>query len=249
LVLERRRLINRIDPWHPTWTLTYRYDDFPYYGISGDTIGVDPYPISELSDKKQDIKVVKIAMDAGNTTGLPVWVVPQIFNWGVYKIPNDKETLAKAHFPTLEEMRAMTLYSTVLGAKGFVFYSNFDIIQKYDSLFSPGTGEREWAKVVEMVQSVKELEPFILSTKKPVPIPVESEPKGMVEAGVLLDDYGHFRIIIIGIGGKVKSIFTLPENLRQLNSEPLRSKFGKTKFLGNGKYEFITENVDSDILY
>ncbi|MDR2705388.1 MAG: hypothetical protein LBC02_06390 [Planctomycetaceae bacterium] len=249
LVLGLRQLISRIDSWHPTWTLTYRYDDLPYYGISGDTIGVDPYPISE-KNVEQSIKLVKTAMTAGNSTGLPVWVVPQIFNWGIYKTRDKPEEFANSHFPTLEEMRAMTLYAAMLGAKGFVFYSNFDICQRYEQVL-PGSGiaEREWAKVVEMVKPVKELQPFILSTKKPLEITVASEPKDAVEVGALLDDQGNYRIIVIGTGGNAKGVFTLPEILTKLKSEPLQSKFGKTKSLGNGKYEFVTESVDSDILY
>jgi hypothetical protein len=251
LVLGLRQLISRIDPWHPIWTLTDRYNGLylPYYGISGDTIGVDPYPISE-KNVEQSIKNIKVAMTAGNSTGLPVWAVPQIFNWGAYRLENKPEEFAQSHFPTLEEMRAMTLYAAMLGAKGFVFYSNSDICQKYEQIL-PGSGlaKREWAKVVEMVKPVKELEPFILSTKKPLEITVASEPKDAVEVGALLDDQGNYRIIVIGTGGKAKGVFTLPESLTKLKNKPLQSKFGKTKSLCNEKYEFVTESVDSDILY
>lgn len=249
LILGLRQLISRIDPWHPTWTLTYRYHELPYYGISGDIIGVDPYPISE-KNIEQSIKNIKVAMKAGHSTGLPVWVVPQIFNWGIYKMKDQPENFAQSHFPTLEEMRAMALYAAMLGAKGFIFYSNFDICSHYNQVL-PGSGiaEREWAKVVEMVKPVKELEPFILSTKKPLEITVESEPKDAVEVGALLDDQGNYRIIVIGTGGKAKGVFTLPKSLTKQKNEPLRSTFGKTQSLGNGKYEFVTESVDSDILF
>jgi hypothetical protein len=114
----------------------------------------------------------------------------------------------------------------------------------------PGSGEREWAKGVEMVKPLKELELFILSTKPPLPIAVESKPKDAVEAGILFDDTGHFRVIVIGTGGKAKGTFTLPENLRTVDGKelPLHSKFGNTRFLGNGRYEFSTDAVDSDVL-
>ncbi len=247
LVVDLRRLVSKIDPWHPTWTLTYRYEDLPYYGVSGDTIGVDPYPIVNKPIEEQSIKLVKTAMTAGNSTGLPVWAVPQIFNWSVYRLKDDPKAAAESHFPTVEEMRAMALYAGMLGAKGFVFYSNFDICQRYDKIL-PGSGEREWPKVVEMVKSVKELEPFVLSTKKPLEIAVESEPKDAVEAGVLLDDNGNFRVIVIGTGGKAKGVFTLPEAVLRLKKETLRSKFGKTKPLGENRYEFSVDAVDSDVL-
>ena len=248
-IVELRRLISRIDPWHPTWTLTDNHDFLPYYGISGDTIGVDPYPIAHpheapKSSSEQSIKHVKTMMTAGRSTGLPVWVVPQIFNWGVFQFRDNPKAFAESYFPTAEEMRAMALYAAMLGAKGFVCYSNHTIFMRYDKLL-PGSGEREWPKVVEMVKPIKELEPFILSTKEPLPIAVESEPPDSVEAGILLDDAGNFRVIIIGIGGKTKGTFTLPDNLK---SATLRSKFGKTKSLGNGRYEFSVDAVNSDIL-
>lgn len=246
LILELRRRISRIDPWHPTWTLTYRYDDLPYYGISGDLIGVDPYPISERHGE-QSIGKIKTAMDAGRSTGLPVWVVPQIFNWGVYKLRDKPEEFAKSYFPTTGELRAMPLYAAILGARGFVFYSNFDIMQRYDRLL-PGSGEREWAKVVEAIRPLKELEPYILSKNKPVEIAVSCEPADSVVAGALLDDRGRFRVVVIGTGGKAKGTFVLPESLLRLNKEPLTSEFGKTRSLGDGQYEFNADAVDSDIL-
>jgi hypothetical protein len=247
-VLALRELISKNDPWHPVWTLTYRYEDLPYYGISGDIIGVDPYPISEDPNKENDITIVKKAMLAGHSTGLPVWVVPQIFNWGSYKLRNEPEKFAQSHFPTVEEMRTMSLYAAMLGAKGFVFYSNFDICQRYEQILpKSGLAEREWAKVTESIKPLKKLEPFIMSSQKPLPIAVESEPQGMVEAGALLDDNGNYKVIIIGIGGKAKGTFTLPEKILQSKSE-LHSLFGKTKSLGNGKYEFTCETIDSDIL-
>lgn len=94
---------------------------------------------------------------------------------------------------------------------------------------------------------LKELEPFIMSTQRPLPIMVESEPKNAVEAGALLDDNGNYRIIVIGIEGKAKGTFTLPENLQKMKTG-LRSKYGKTKSLGDGKFEFTSVGVDSDIL-
>jgi len=245
-IVALRQLISRLDPWHPTWTLTYRYEDLPYYGVSGDIIGVDPYPIRNTPGE-QSIKLVKTAMTSGQTTGLPVWVVPQIFNWEVYHIKDDSKAFAESHFPTLEEMRAMSLYAAMLGAKGFVFYSNFDIMQRYDRLL-PGSGEREWAKVVEMIKPVKEIEPFIMSTKQPLVLDVESEPKGAVEAGVLFDDDGNFRVIVIGTGGKARGIFELPESIAKLNAKPLQSKFGKTTRLDGNRYEFNADSVDSDVL-
>jgi hypothetical protein len=247
-ILALRQRISRIDSWHPVWTLTYRCDDLPYYGISGDVIGVDPYPISE-KNIEQSIKRVKEEMSAGLTTGLPVWVVPQIMGRGIHLLKDKPKELAVSHFPTLEEMRAMALYSAMLGAKGFIFYSANDILREYERVLpNSGLADREWAKVTEMVKPLKELEPFILSTKKPLELVVESEPKNVVEAAAMFDDQGNFRIIIIGTGGNAKGIFMLPEYLTKQKNKPLHSKFGKTKSLGNGKYEFVTEQVGSDIL-
>jgi hypothetical protein len=253
-ILSLRQRISRIDPWHPVWTLTYRYNDLPYYGVSGDVIGVDPYPISEKNIEQsiknvQMAKNIKMAMTAGHTTGLPVWVVPQIMGLGIHLLKDKPKEFAQSYFPTSGEMRAMALYTAMLGAKGFIFYSANDILREYERVLpNSGFAEREWAKVVEMVKPLKELEPFILSTKKPLELVVESEPKETVEASIMFDDQGDFRVIIIGTGGKAEGTLTLPENLTKQKNKPLRSKFGKTQSLGNGKYKFVAENIDSDIL-
>ena len=238
-VLKLREAVSSIDPWHPTWTLTYRKQDFPYYGISGDIIGVDPYPIT-VSGENQDIRLVADYMENANTTKLPCWIVPQIFSWNSYHNCN-AEALRKTRYATAEEIRSMPLLAAIYGARGFLFYSYFDL-RKVDQ-FLPGSFEREWDKVKKMVAVMKELEPFILSTAKAPAVTVKSEPAGSVHAAAMCDEKGNLRIIVVGVGGKTRAAITVDDK------RPLRSKFGLTKRLSDGRYEFLADKVNSDILY
>lgn len=238
-VLKLREAVSAIDPWHPTWTLTYRKQDFPYYGISGDIIGVDPYPIRAYGED-QNIRSVADYMEWANTTTLPCWVVPQIFNWNAYHNCN-AEALKKTRFATKEEIRSMPLLAAIHGAKGFIFYSYFDL-RKVDQ-FLPGSFEREWGKVKEMAAVMKELEPFIMSTAAAPKVKVKAFPENSVHAGAMSDENGNLRIIAVGLGGKTRAVITVRE------TRPLRSKYGLTKRIGPGKYEFTADKVNSDILY
>ncbi len=238
-VLKLREAVSTIDPWHPTWTLTYRKRDFPYYGISGDIIGVDPYPITAYGEDQNIHKVVEY-MEWANSTTLPCWVVPQIFNWNAYHNCN-AAALRKTRFATKEEIRSMPLLAAIHGAKGFIFYSYYDL-RKVDQ-FLPGAFEREWNKVREMTAVMKELEPFIMSIETAPEVNVKAFPENSVHASAMSDDNGNLRLIIVGLGGKTRGLITVND------TRPLRSKYGLTKRIAPGKYEFTADKVNSDVLY
>lgn len=242
-LVHLRQTISQTDPWHPTWTLTNNAGDFPDYGLLGDVVGIDPYVIS-YSNTEQSIKSIKAAMISAMKAGTPVWIVPQINNPAIWY---NKENFKNTHFPTLEELRAMPLYAAICGAKGFIFYSYFDIWLHYDKLGGYGTAAREWAKVVEMVKPLRELEPFIMSKRRQLPLHVECDRKDAVEASAMFDDKGNFRIVIIGTGGNAQATIILPKALQERKAV-LRSKYGKTRPIGDGRYQFSAGGVDSDIL-
>jgi hypothetical protein len=241
-IVQLREAISRIDPNHPTWTLTCHIDDLPYYGISGDVVGVDPYPI-EPDRQKQSIKDVITSMQAANRTGLPCWVVPQMFNWAMHRSIWSTEVWKKSRGPNAEEMRAMPLLAAIYGAKGFVFFAYLDLVRNNDAVM-PGSGTKEWnEKVVPMTKVLRELEPFIMSIVPAPAVKVESNPKDEVHARAMVDEKGNLRILIVGTGLPCKAIITVP------NAPDLKSQFGKTRLLGGGRYEFVAHAVESDILY
>ena len=135
----------------------------------------------------------------------------------------------------------MPLLAAIHGARGFIFYSYFDL-RNVDQ-FLPGSFEREWAKVKKMVAVMKELEPFILSTARPPAVTVKTMPAGAVQAAAMRDEKGNLRVIIVGVGGQTRAIIKVDDK------RPLRSRFGLTRRIGNGQYEFLADKVNSDILY
>jgi hypothetical protein len=82
----------------------------------------------------------------------PIWMVPQVFNWGTYN------TDTKSRPPTLPEMRSMAWQCIVEGAKGLIFYSWFDIRKDTVVPFA-----EQWPLVKKMAGEIKDLEPVILS--------------------------------------------------------------------------------------
>ena len=78
----RQKLLERIDPGHPTWTVLYQYSEARSYYPSFDVIGTDPYPVPQGS-------IGNVAMWTRTTDaevmGLkPMWQVPQAFAWEDY---------------------------------------------------------------------------------------------------------------------------------------------------------------------
>jgi hypothetical protein len=244
---ERRKLVNELDPYHPTWSVLYQFNDLPFYGSSCDIIGVDPYPVRDRSSK--NMVRCDWSMEAADLTGLPVWAVPQIFNWGVYKANGNAEKY-KIDFvsPTEEQMRSMSLLMALRGATGFVFYSYFDLkrpLSKKRFNIPPETQkdfERRWKEVCHVGKMLRGLEDFILSDKDSMPVKIEIK-KGEVQAREFVDNKGNVRLMIAGIGpGDAEAIIT------SNTGKPLKSLYGKCELIGGNKYRFAGKDICSDIL-
>lgn len=239
-LVRLREAVSRIDPWHPTWTLTYRLQDIPYYGVSGDVFGVDPYPIKPTL-KEQKLDEIIDYMEGAQTTGLPIWVVPQIFNWAIIGA-KDAKALEGTRGPNPEEMRAMPLLSAIMGAKGFIFYG-FTTLFHWLPKIQPDAPEKLWAPVVGMVQVMKSLEPFILSIVPAPEVKVESKPAGRVRARAFKTADGQVRVLIVALGPMpVTAEIKVPGYVH------LKSRFGLTACDNSGIYHFKAKAIDSDIL-
>lgn len=236
-LLRLRRLVSQADPWHPTYVLTFRTEDFPYYAIAGDVAGVDNYPI--VNDDSRSIQPVSRLLDAAARSGNPVWAVPQVFNWGVYRAKTEEE-FRKFRFPDAEEIRTMTLQCLVHGAKGIIFYHYGDIFGRAEK-FAPGSSEQEWPKVVATVQVLKMLEPFVMSTVKAPELRFTANRQ--VESRAFRDDQGRIAVVLCGTGpGENKAVFSVGTD------RELHSLYGHTRKTGPGQYEFSGQNIVSDIL-
>ena len=87
----------------------------------------------------------------------------------------------------------------------------------------------------------KELTPFFLADEAPKPVKLESTGKSKVEAKLHTAD--GKTIVVITSDGPGAGVAVL-----NVGRDGLKSRFGKTKALGGGKYEFRGENMSSDIL-
>jgi hypothetical protein len=225
-ITKRRELINRLDPYHPTWGIGYQYDDTPLYGPSCDITGADIYPIK--SNATCDMRIIGRAMKGVLASGQTSWCVPQLFNYAAYQ---PKEYRKNYRAPTSEEMRSQFIELASYGVKGFVFYA-------YEVLSYNGKFRREWSKVRRLISFANEMAPFVLSTHSLKEIVTGSGAR-VVE---MTREDGRKAIFITAEGpGLVKVAFTLP------NADEYISKFGRTT-LKNGEFVFSGENICSDVL-
>jgi len=240
-LIERRRLVNRLDPGHPTWSVLDQFDDIPGYGGSYDVLGIDPYPIRDKGSR--DMARVFDGLDQsargiGTADGMPLWVVPQIFSWGMYDCETREEMLRKSRYPTEAEMRAMTLLCALKGARGFVFYSYFDLFRP---MAKPDL-DRRWAEICRVGRMVRDLEPFLLAPASPVPVEVATE-RGRVVASRLTDAAGRTVVIVAGIGpGPSRAVFPVDAGKRYI------SRYGLCTAAGPGRFRFRGTDICADIL-
>ena len=243
-MLAMREAINRLDVWHPSWVVSMLHQSylFPQYGVGMDVGGVDIYPYGLPNSEHKialQLKEHKGAYQRMNSAGLPHWCVPQIFNWGIYKA-KDKEEYKKYRWPTLEEMRLQTILHAILGAKGFIYYSQFDIL-KAEQRFEPGITEKRWVMAKDITSMLHKLEPFLMGVGKVPEIKVTTDKKDNLQFRAFTSDDGKLCILAVAFE-PVKAIFHVPGNVE------LRSQYGRFKKLGNGRWQFTADGIGSDIL-
>ena len=237
-LLDTREKISAIDPWHPVWTLTYRTEDLPLYNITGDVLSVDPYPI-KVDQPRPTLDEMVESLRAARRGGQPVWIVPQAFNWK-YLSTRDKEKLRSARGPNAKEMRAMPLLGAALGARGFIFYGYITIFLKMKPL-TPEIGDRMWEDLKDAAKVLLSLEKFITAKQGAVELPVSGSDR--VVSAILRADDGETAVLIVALGpDKVKATVAVPAD------KTYRSRFGASRQVAPGVYEFTADAIDSDIL-
>ena len=104
------------------------------------------------------------------------------------------------------------------------------------------TFEQVWGDGCAVAQTVKDLEPYILGDADYV-TPEMTVNSGEPVVRVMTANNGKQAVIITTVGkGKTDVVVHLDPN-RQF-----RSKYGKTTALGEGKYQFICDRLDCDVL-
>jgi hypothetical protein len=250
---KRRALVNRLDPYHPTYSVFYQLDDLPFYGGGQDVIGVDNYPVKFAENLH--MKVVAKQMNAVDLTGLPTWVVTQAHNKGIFEA-KDAEDAKRFLDPTEDQMLSMSLYMAARGAKGFIFYAGNLLAMTDEVFYAPNRNRiknapapqneadfaRRWAELSRVGAVLRGLESFLLADKPAPEVKLEVE-KGEVVAREFRDAEGNVRLLIAGVGpGESQAVITTTAPM------PLTSSNGKTVALGDNKYRFTGQDICSDIL-
>lgn len=159
----RQKLLERIDPDHPTWAVLYQYDMMRAMAPTFDILGADIYPVTTepLSNVTEGARRTRDAM-----LGLrPMWHVPQAFDWGLFR--DDRPGAPPYRMPTVGEMRSMAWQFIASGANGLVFYgfSTIQMPRRKDG--TPFSFDRAWADTCAVAGEIRNYIPVLLSVEAP----------------------------------------------------------------------------------
>jgi hypothetical protein len=204
-VYKMRRMINEVDPDHPTWECNL-FDPAAYLKIS-DCYGADNYPIALNSKglEAMDRDMSKWAVCRPSVA----WLCPQCFNKANYRpgARTDKKLYdVNGVEPTEEGMLSVALLQASWGARGFIFYM-------WDDLFRGPYPERYEIRKQAMLRNIRKLralEPFIMSGEMIEVLP-RKDIKGRTRVVKMSDGKGAWRVIVIGLGVDNEATFTLPD--------------------------------------
>lgn len=233
-VIELRHRISAIDPFHPVLTCTDNFANQYHFAMTGDIMNPDSYPI--FNDKSQSMSKIRNHMT--RNTGLPVWFAAQGFNWGAF-INND---LKNHRYPTEEEMRSMGLLAMNLGIRGISYYSYTSVFIRQEKL-APGSSKWFWPRVVNVIQLLKELEPFFYTTEAAPAVEIVNRTgKAQTEAKAYKAG-DRICVVVTGDGpDDVSLTFRVP------GVKNLKSRFGHITANADGSFTFTGTNICSDIL-
>ncbi len=231
-----RELVNRLDPWHPTWAVFCDHSMVPAYTAFSDIYGFDPYPIhsgpGSLAAVVADGDAIRETLGAGP---IALWSVPQIFRWGSYNFDGGAGA-ATTRCPTEKEMRAIALLEAITGARGFIFYSYFDL--HVDAATHP-FAER-WVEVCRVAELLRGLEGFLLSERVAPELELTVR-SGTVRAAAFAAEDGRKAVLIACAAGGEAA-------LRIEGGASLRSLYGNSRLQPDGSWLFQSNEADSDVL-
>ena len=232
-IQELREMVNEIDPWHLTVTLTNRADNFPYFVPTGDVLCHDNYPLP-YSKEVLDADKCLSSMAELKT---PIWFCAQGFLWRI--ISKDKRDDPD---PSVGAVRAVPLLAAIYGAKGFLFYSYHEVFVKGPKV-DPKHVEEFWPQVVSAVKMLRELEPFILNINTAPDVKVKIQ-NGQVKTRCMIDADSRIAIPIVAISsGNSSATITPPPGKKYV------SRYGLSVEQPDGTWLFTANGIDCDILY
>ncbi len=225
---RRNAAVNRLDPEHPTLGVYLQPDAMLQYGNTCNIYGFDQYPIygGTRSIGGLDTALGTVAANLASGDGMALWSIPQWMNWVSYNsTPGAQE---RYRWPTAEETLTMSLLAALHGARGFIFYSYFD-------MFTSGVDEYEqrWPEICFVARELAELAPCLLGDAE-VAAPTPLRQSGNLRFGAFRSDDGRDAIVIAATGpGESSADFALPGEWRSNLGHTVRQPDGTWRFTGN----------------
>ena len=116
-----RSLVCAMDKDHPAWSVTDKpWHVRPFIGAY-DVIGMDPYPIGNHRGGIDIASGWALEARAGTFGVVPMWHVPQCFNWKWYREKGTENP--DFRFPRRDELFSMVWQPIAAGANGLVGYA------------------------------------------------------------------------------------------------------------------------------
>ena len=234
---EQAELVGMLDPYHPSLQVQFKWN-LPETCLNGsDIYGLDFYPINGADSNQGAVRWLFQchARAFGSSHGVPVCGVPQMFSWYAYDRNRPK------YKPTMAQMRSTALMMAACGARSFIFYAHQGIVKMVEPFDI--SYEELWKEACELGQMMRDLEPYLLGDPLPITPTLEVR-SGTPKVQVLTSNAGK-QAVIISTEGDTKTT----DIVIQLDANRnFRSKYGKTKSLGEGKYQFTCEYMDGDVL-
>ena len=225
---DYRKRVSAIDPFHPTSQVQFSAGAMNASLGYADIAMADPYPFYKEGDGMESAYNHLLALR--NVHGKSIMAVPQTFAWCLFT------QNAQANFcPSEQQMRSLILLEALMGAKGFIFFSYGSCLN-----FKQKTGEDTWPTLAKLASMLKGLEPYLLSLEE-AQQPQLEKVEGQVFATAFTAE-GKTTVLIAGLAGKHSAEIVLP------GQPNLKSRFGNTVNLGDGRYRYEGNGADSDIL-
>ncbi|MBM4041525.1 MAG: hypothetical protein FJ290_23740 [Planctomycetes bacterium] len=159
------QVLRKADPDHPTFGVSNLPPEFPLWRDALDVFGLDPYPLFNMKAGRPlslagEWTRAGVAATHGSR---PVWMVVQFFQgW------------AADRWPTVEELRTMSLMAIAEGARGLFYWSFGNRGLMSESL--PKQDEY-WRRLVKVTKELKTLEPALVAPDAPQAVKAVSDPR------------------------------------------------------------------------
>ncbi len=234
---EQAELVGMLDPYHPSLQVQFNWNLVEACLNGSDIYGLDLYPINGADSGQGAVRWLFQchAKAFGSSHGVPICGVPQMFSWYAYDRNKPK------YKPSMAQMRSTALMMAACGARSFIFYAHQGLVKMVEPFGI--SYEDLWKEACELAQMIRDLEPYLLGDPLPIAPSLEVR-SGTPKVQVLTSNEGKQAVIISTEGDTQMTDIVI-----QLDANrKFQSKYGKTKSLGDGKYQFTCEYMDGDVL-